>query len=114
MWYARGWVMMPSACGAARPCLVLRTRSVGFGDHLTAGAGTQGLEGAQRHAVAQKVDRAVRHDDIRSAPVAATVRPEPFVLQVAAWRAIGSKRPGDERRRELPVDRRRGIPGHIG
>src|SRR5262249_32309723 len=87
--------------------------SVVLGDHLTAVAGAQGLQGGQRDAVAQKVDRAVREDDIRSAPVAATVRPVPFVLQVAAWQASASKRPGYVRRRELPVDWRRGIPPTI-
>ena len=50
------------------------------------------------------------HDDICSAPVAAPVRPYPFVLQVVALRAPASKRSGYVRRREPPIDRRRGIP----
>src|SRR6516162_3279102 len=86
--------------------------SVVLGDHLTAGAGTQGLQGLQRDAVAHEADRAVREADIRSAPVAATVRPQPFVHQITAWRAKRSKSPFYERRRELPVDLRRGIPRH--
>src|SRR6516162_6988807 len=82
-------------------------------DHLTAGAGAQGPQGGQRHAVAQKADRAVREDDIRSALVAAAVRAEAFVFQVAAWWAKGTrKRPGYVVGRELPVDRRQGIPRH--
>src|SRR5262249_49986750 len=51
--------------------------------------------------------------NIRSGPVAAAVRPVPLVLQVAAWRAPGSKRPGYVRRRELPVDRCRGVPRYV-
>src|SRR5262249_50800108 len=75
--------------------------SVVLSDDLIAGAGAQGLQGGQREAVAQEVDRAVRHDDVRPAPVAAAVRPQPFVLHVAARRAKRSrKRPGYIRRRE--------------
>ena len=69
LWYSKACFRVRKH-GTLHPNLIINCEMdhlVILADHLTAGAGAQGLQGSDRHALVQKVDRAVHEDHIRAA-----------------------------------------------